>query len=128
MSIFTKKKTKNEPAVANTPVVTEQQQAKPATTHHPLHAESLIIKPLITEKAMRLSEKNTYVFLVNTFANKTEVKKELENLYSVDITKITMAAFGQKPRTFRGKVSSSRPIKKAMVTVKEGQKIEIYNK
>ena len=77
---------------------------------------------------MALSEKNTYVFLVDPRVNKSEVRKEIENLYKVDVIKINTSKYHQKSRHFKGLASSQKLMKKAMVTLKSGQKIEIFNK
>jgi large subunit ribosomal protein L23 len=91
--------------------------------------ELKIKKPLISEKAIMLSEKNTYVFLVDPKANKSEIKKEVERLYNVDVVKVNTGKVRKEPKSFRG-ISSSKMVvlKKAMVTLKNGQKIEIFNK
>lgn len=87
-----------------------------------------IIQPLVSEKAMLLSENNTYVFLVDPRTNKSEVRKEIENLYKVDVIKINISKYHQKARHFRGMASNQKLMKKAMVTLKPGQKIEVFNK
>jgi large subunit ribosomal protein L23 len=130
MSLFGKKTAKSKNI---TPISEESVKAKPLgkapivskrVTKPAVH----IIRPLVSEKAMALSENNTYVFLVDPRTNKSEVRKEIENLYKVNVIMITASKYHQKPRHFRGLASSQKLMKKAMVTLKSGQKIEIFNK
>jgi large subunit ribosomal protein L23 len=87
-----------------------------------------VVQPLVTEKAMSLSENNTYVFLIDPKTNKSEIKKEIEGLYKVEVVNVNISKYEQKAKHYRGLASIPKMLKKAMVTVKEGQKIEIYNK
>jgi large subunit ribosomal protein L23 len=130
MSIFGKKTAKPKNV---SPISEEAIKAKPVTKDRVIPKQSLksavhIIQPLVSEKAMALSEKNTYVFLVDPRVNKSEVRKEIENLYKVDVIKINTSKYHQKSRHFKGLASSQKLMKKAMVTLKSGQKIEIFNK
>ncbi len=130
MALFTKKtadekkvKTqKNEPVLAH-------PGAKSSGANNPKNFEIRIQKPLVSEKAMMLAENNTYIFMVNPRINKSEIKKEIEHIYNVDVVKVNTGKISKEPTSFRG-ISSSKSvgIKKAMVTVKKGQKIEIFNK
>ncbi len=85
----------------------------------------VIRKPWLTEKATDLTAKNAYVFLVDNDATKPEVKKAVKELYKVDVTGIRMVSLPGKPKHFRGTLRYTSPLKKAVVTVKSGQKIEI---
>ena len=81
--------------------------------------------PQITEKATNLSEKNQYVFKVWPETNKPQIKKAVEDLYDVDVLSVTIVNARPKKRRL-GRISGWRPgYKKAMVRIKEGQKIEI---
>lgn len=81
--------------------------------------------PHITEKAAALTEKNQYVFKVYPEANKTEIKKAIQNLYGVDVISVKIINIPRRQRRL-GKVWGWRAgYKKAVVRVKEGQKIEI---
>lgn len=90
-----------------------------------------IKRPLITEKAMTLQEQGQYVFEVDPKANKIEIKKAIEEMFEVDVKSIrTLNRKGkQKFRmTRRGYMrGKTRSIKKAYVTLKEGQSIEIVS-
>jgi len=84
--------------------------------------------PHVTEKAAALSEKNQYVFKVWPRANKTEIRKAIEDIYGVDVLSVRIIKVPRKQRRL-GKVQGWRKgYKKAIVKIKEGQKIEIMPK
>ena len=92
-----------------------------------LTTTKIILKsPCITEKAVNMSELgNFYVFIVNTNANKVEIKNAIETKYKVDVVQIRTINIPRK-RMVRGKTEGFKPgYKKAIIKVKEGQKIEI---
>ena len=81
--------------------------------------------PQITEKATNLAEKNQYIFKVWPKTNKIEIKKAIEDLYGVDVISVKTIKIHSKKRRL-GKISGWRQgYKKAMVRIKEGQKIEV---
>lgn len=84
----------------------------------------LIKRRVITEKATLLAEMGKYVFLVQPKATKNEIKKAIKDLYKVDVTAVT--TINQQPRRtrYRGKESFKQQDKKAIVTLKTGQKID----
>ena len=84
-----------------------------------------IIAPHITEKASYLAEKNQYVFKVSKDANKIEIKKAIGDLFGVEVEKIRIIKVPKKRRR-RGRIEGwKKGYKKAIVKIKEGQKIEI---
>lgn len=85
----------------------------------------LIKKPLITEKATDLSASGKYVFIVGLSATKKEVAKALKEIYRVDAVKVNIVNLPGKTRRFRGLKSKKSGVKKAVVTLKEGQKIDV---
>jgi len=92
---------------------------------------SVLIKPLITEKASSLNEKGKYGFVVNKNANKVEIKKDVEQMYGVTVESVnTMIYQGKtksryaKSRVIKGRTSS---FKKAIVTVADGEVIDFYS-
>lgn len=84
-----------------------------------------LIKPHITEKSSFLQSQNKYTFWVRKSANKVEIKKAVEKLYKVNVIKVNI--INPKEKTIRrGFILGRRPVyKKAIVTLKEGQRIEI---
>lgn len=95
--------------------------------------KTIIKKPIITEKATMQSEmENRFTFEVATSANKIEIKNAVENMYGVSVTDVrTMNYGGGKPSTKytnRGIVEQpSRRWKKAVVTVADGETIDLFN-
>jgi large subunit ribosomal protein L23 len=91
----------------------------------------IIRKPLITEKAMKIGEKRQYAFRVNPNANKIEIRKEIEKMFEVNVVSIRTCNTKGKVKsriTRRGYMRGSTPlVKKAYVTLKEGQTIDIVS-
>ncbi len=94
---------------------------------------SMIKKPLLTEKATLDGESNQrYAFVVDRRANKLEIKDAIEKLYGVTVENVrTMTYGGGKPRkkyTSKGIAEQTNPVwKKAIVSVAEGQEINLYD-
>ncbi len=93
---------------------------------------NIIIKPLLTEKTSALTDKlNRFAFLVNRRANKVEIKKAIELTYSVSVVAVnTINHPGKiKTRSTKSSISVGRTnaIKKAIVTLAEGETIDIYS-
>jgi large subunit ribosomal protein L23 len=89
-------------------------------------ARDVLKKPLITEKSTSLLQYNKYTFAVDPRANKTEIKQAVESIFKVKVEKVnTMNVKGRKKkvRNIPGRTSDS---KKAIVTLKKGDKIEIF--
>ncbi len=94
-------------------------------------AKQILIKPVISEKADRLSEKQgKYTFVVNRDANKIEIKKAITDLYNVEVSKVNTMIMPSKPRSrntkagiIKGSVSA---FKKAIITLEEGETINFF--
>jgi len=84
-----------------------------------------IVSPVITEKATSLSEYNKVVFKVNKGANKHLIKKNIEKIFKVNVVKINTINLKGKTKLVRGKKSSKSGYKKAIVTLKKGQSIDL---
>jgi len=85
-----------------------------------------IQQPIVSEKTLALSsDQNQYTFLVDRDATKPEIKKQIQKRYNVNITRVRTIRLQGKANMFRGKRSTSTPVKKAIVTVQKGQKIDI---
>ena len=84
-----------------------------------------IVSPVITEKATSLSEYNKVVFKVNKRANKHLIKKNIEKIFKVNVVKINTINLKGKTKLVRGKKSSKSGYKKAIVTLKKGQSIDL---
>ena len=92
---------------------------------------SVLIKPLITEKASSLNEKGKYGFIVDKKANKIQIKQEVERMYGVNVANVnTMVYQGKvKNRYTKSRVITGRTpaYKKAIVTVADGEVIDFYS-
>ena len=81
--------------------------------------------PIITEKATILSEQNKTVFKVHKNANKKIIKKNIEKLFKVKVIKVNIINKKTKIKMRQGKVSKKTGYKKAIVTLKKGQTIDL---
>ncbi len=84
-----------------------------------------IVAPLITEKATILSEHNQVVFEVPLTATKPEIKEAIEQLFKVSVTAVNTIRQKGKTKRFRGHAGRRKDIKKAIVTLKDGDTIDI---
>ena len=84
-----------------------------------------IVSPTITEKATSLSEFNKMVFKVHKGASKNSIKKSIEKIFKVNVIKINTINLRGKTKLVRGKKSSRPGYKKAIVTLKKGQSIDL---
>lgn len=89
-------------------------------------ARDIIVKPVITEKAVDLMQENKYCFKVDIHANKIEIKHAIEEIFKVHVTDVaTMRVKGKKKRVGRY-VGRTSNWKKAIVTLREGDSIEVF--
>ena len=84
-----------------------------------------IRSPIITEKATILSEQNKTVFRVHNKANKNSIKKNIEKLFKVNVVKVNIINRKGKVKMRQGKKSFKTGYKKAIVTLKKGQSIDL---
>ena len=85
----------------------------------------MIRKPIITEKATLASEGGAVVFEVAMDATKPEIKKAVEALFNVKVKAVNTTITKGKVKRFRGKIGTRRDVKKAYVTLAEGQTIDV---
>ncbi len=86
----------------------------------------LTLTPKISEKAIYLAERGIYVFEVPTSANKIEVTKAVEAAFKVNVTDVNMVVAKGKSKRFRQILGRQKDIKKAMVKLKKGQKLSLF--
>lgn len=87
--------------------------------------EFVIKKPQNTEKSADLNKIGRYVFIVEPSATKNEIKKELKKIYGVEVVKVQTAKRPPKKKRFKNVRGVQAGYKKAIVTLKKGQKIDI---
>ena len=90
-----------------------------------LHLYDKIISPLVTEKSTNLSEQNKIIFKVNSKANKKNLKSNIEKIFKVNVTKINIINKKTRIKTTRGKKVRVKGYKKAIITLKKGQNIDL---
>ena len=90
-----------------------------------IHLYDKIIAPHITEKATNMSEQNKIVFKVPLKANKINLKKNIEKIFKVNVTKINIINKKSKIKITRGRKVKVSGFKKAIVTIKKGQNIDL---
>lgn len=87
----------------------------------------IIHRPVVSEKSYSLLEDNTYTFVVDKRANKTEIKQAVESIFDVHVVRVnTQNRPGKRKR--RGTTVGRRPdVKRALVTLAEGDEIELFD-
>ena len=89
------------------------------------HYLDTIISPNITEKSTSLSEFNKVVFKVHKGSNKKSIKRSIEKIFKVNVIKINTINLKGKTKIVKGKKSRKPDLKKAIVTLKKGQSIDL---
>jgi large subunit ribosomal protein L23 len=88
-------------------------------------AYDTILRPIITEKATQASENGQVTFAVPLTATKPEIKAAVEMLFNVNVTAVNTILLKGKSKMFRGRPGRRSDMKKAMVTLAEGQNIDL---
>ena len=94
------------------------------TTKDPRHYD-VILSPVITEKATMASEKNQVVFKVARTATKPQIKEAVERLFDVKVKSVNTLRRRGKWKAFRGRYGLQGETKRAIVTLEEGQRIDV---
>lgn len=90
---------------------------------------SIIKKPLVTEKTMRETVHNRYTFVVDRRATKGQIKEAVEEVFGVSVKKVrTLRQRGEKHQNFNQEPTWGKEIKKAMVELPEGEKLDVYER
>ena len=90
-----------------------------------IHLYDKILSPMVTEKSTNLSEQNKIIFKVPTGANKINLKKNIEKIFKVNVTKINIINKQNRTKITRGKKVKVSGFKKAIITLKKGQNIDL---
>jgi len=91
-----------------------------------MNVNEVLIKPLITEKNTMLGALNKYTFKIDRRANKTQVKEAVEKIFKVDVVAVNTISVPPKTRRVGKTTGLTQPWKKAIVTLRPGQRIEIF--
>jgi large subunit ribosomal protein L23 len=132
MSLFSKKEKKDksekldkEPAVLDTDKKSEEELKMKLPQGEDIKSFQIIIRPHLTEKASLGTALNKYFFRVSGRATKIDVKEAIEKLYKVKVEGVTVISMPSKNRRV-GRYEGKTPgFKKAIVTLREGDKIEL---
>ena len=89
---------------------------------------NLIKKPVITEKSTANAQFNKYIFEVRDDANKINIKKTIEEIYKVKVQKLNSLNVKSKPKVFKGQRGTRSELKRIIVTLKEGNTIDMSGK
>ena len=90
-----------------------------------IHLYDKILSPIVTEKSTNISEHNKIVFKVPTKANKKNVKSSIEKIFKVNVTKINIINKQPRKKLVRGRKVKVKGFKKAIITLKKGQSIDL---
>ena len=101
-------------------VAKKQAAGQPRAYHY-----DVLVSPAITEKSTAASEQNKVVFNVALGANKAEIKSAVEALFNVKVAKVNTLVRLGKQKLFRGVKGKQSDVKKAVVTLAEGQSIDL---
>ena len=86
----------------------------------------VILRPIVTEHSYDQMEKNVYTFEVAKDSNKVEIRQAIEAIFDVTVVKVNTLNVKPKPKRVRYALGQTRTWKKAMVTLKEGDTIELF--
>ena len=90
-----------------------------------IHIYDTIISPVVTEKSTNLSEQNKIVFKVSNKLNKIILKKNIEKIFKVNVIKVNIINKQPRKKIARGKKVKIQGYKKAIITLKKGQSIDL---
>ena len=90
-----------------------------------IHLYDKILSPLVTEKSTNMSEQNKIIFKVPKDANKVNLKKNIEKIWKVNVTKINIINKKSRTKIARGKKVKVKGFKKAIITLQKGQSIDL---
>ena len=90
-----------------------------------IHLYDKILSPLVTEKSTNLSEQNKIVFKVPSKANKKNIKNNIEKIFKVNVTKVNIINKQNRTKLTRGRKGKVSGFKKAIITLKKGQSIDL---
>ena len=90
-----------------------------------IHLYDKILSPIVTEKSTNLSEHNKIIFKVHNKANKKNLKTNIEKIFKVNVIKVNIINKKSRIKTSRGKKVRVKGFKKAIITLKKGQNIDL---
>jgi large subunit ribosomal protein L23 len=94
------------------------------STTDPRHYD-ILVAPVITEKATKASEQNKVVFKVARNATKPQIKEAVEKLFDVKVKSVNTLIRKGKMKVFKGMIGEQQDVKRAIVTLEEGHRIDV---
>jgi large subunit ribosomal protein L23 len=94
------------------------------STSDPRHYD-VILSPVITEKATMASEHNKVTFKVSITATKPQIKEAVEKLFDVKVKSVNTLVRGGKTKVFKNRIGQQSDVKRAIVTLEEGHRIDV---
>ncbi len=119
-----KTEAKAEKKAAKPAAPKKEKKSKGKVAANVLHY-NVIKSPVITEKSTMASEHGKYIFKVATCACKTSVKEAVESIFNVEVTKVNVINYDGKVKNFKQRSGRRDAFKKAIVTLKSGQSIDL---
>ena len=92
---------------------------------HKFHSYDKILSPIVTEKSTNMSDQNKIVFKVPNSTNKEIIKKNIEKIFKVNVTKVNIIIKQTRIKLTRGRKVKVKGYKKAIITLKKGQTIDL---
>lgn len=92
---------------------------------HKYHSYDKILSPIVTEKSTNMSDQNKIVFKVPNSTNKEIIKKNIEKIFKVNVTKVNIIIKQPRTKLTRGRKVKVKGYKKAIITLKKGQTIDL---
>ncbi len=92
---------------------------------HKFHSYDKILSPIVTEKSTNMSDQNKIVFKVPNSTNKEIIKKNIEKIFKVNVTKVNIIIKQPRTKLTRGRKVKVKGYKKAIITLKKGQTIDL---
>ena len=92
---------------------------------HKIHIYDKVLSPIVTEKSTNLSEQNKIVFKIPNSSNKKIIKTSIEKIFKVNVTKVNIINKQTRNKVSRGRKVKVKGYKKAIITLKKGQTIDL---
>ena len=92
---------------------------------HKFHSYDKILSPIVTEKSTNMSDQNKIVFKVPNSTNKEIIKKNIEKIFKVNVTKVNIIIKQPRIKLTRGRKVKVKGYKKTIITLKKGQTIDL---
>ncbi len=125
MAFFKKKVKTEEKGIPEKTARKPELKAASSASTHPRNVKSVLKRPWMSERASLLLAQNKYVFSVLENATKPSVRDEIERRYGVHVVAVNMINRAGKMKRYGSKMSRRDGLRKAIVTLKTGDKIEI---